>query len=253
MRLLIILSFITFSSSLIFSQSGEIKYELSFKGTTLGENVEVPTLTFNQSSSVFTYGKEMLGIEKSEEDFEVPKHLMIRTDSIGNVFYKDFDKGIYVYRELIPLSVNSSDSIFQIKWNIENDEIKQICKYDCLKATCHYEGRDYVAWFSNEIPFQIGPWKLHGLPGAILELYEVNSRIHFTATSASFRENHIIIKELDLDNVYSYNEYKAIYQRRFKNLSAKIQSITENDLSLSENVEVTTSYKVDILEIGLIE
>src|SRR6185312_16860436 len=32
----------------------------------------------------------------------------------------------------------------------------------CQRATCHFKGRDYVAWFCPDLPVRTGPWKLNG-------------------------------------------------------------------------------------------
>ena len=44
-----------------------------------------------------------------------------------------------------------------------------ILTYHCRKATCHFRGRSYMAWFTMEIPVSEGPWKLCGLPGLIIK------------------------------------------------------------------------------------
>ena len=41
--------------------------------------------------------------------------------------------------------------------------------------------RKYTAYFAEDIPVSYGPWKLQGLPGLILEAYDSEGRIHFTA------------------------------------------------------------------------
>ena len=56
----------------------------------------------------------------------------------------------------------------QQQWTMES-EFQIILGYDCQRATCHWRGRDYVAWFAPEIPVRMGPWKLDGLPGLILK------------------------------------------------------------------------------------
>lgn len=38
------------------------------------------------------------------------------------------------------------------------------------KATCNFAGRNWIAWFTTELPIQDGPYKFHGLPGLIVKL-----------------------------------------------------------------------------------
>lgn len=56
-------------------------------------------------------------------------------------------------------------------WTL-TDEKQDICGYQCQKATCHWRGRDYEAWFTSAIPMKSGPWKFGGLPGLIMKMYD---------------------------------------------------------------------------------
>ncbi|MDD3459145.1 MAG: GLPGLI family protein [Weeksellaceae bacterium] len=69
---------------------------------------------------------------------------------------KDFQKIIAVENQ-IPFD-----------WKIEN-EYTQLMGMKVQKAITHFRGRDWTVWFASEIPLNIGPWKLGGLPGLILK------------------------------------------------------------------------------------
>lgn len=56
-----------------------------------------------------------------------------------------------------------------MNWKITK-ESQKILGYICYKATTKFRGRDYVAWFTPDIPYNYGPWKLGGLPGLILKV-----------------------------------------------------------------------------------
>lgn len=66
------------------------------------------------------------------------------------------------------------ESFPTMKWTL-GKEMRTICGYECQKATCHWRGRDYVAWFTQKIPLKSGPWKFGGLPGLIMKIYDTNN------------------------------------------------------------------------------
>lgn len=55
-------------------------------------------------------------------------------------------------------------------WKIDNTAKETILGMSCTKATCRFAGRDYVAWFTTEIPINDGPYKFRGLPGLVVKL-----------------------------------------------------------------------------------
>jgi GLPGLI family protein len=65
-----------------------------------------------------------------------------------------------------------------ISWKIGADTAS-FGTLHCQKATGHFKGRDYTAWFCPDLPFHTGPWKLGGLPGLIVEAYDTNKEVEF--------------------------------------------------------------------------
>jgi len=70
----------------------------------------------------------------------------------------------------------------KLNWKILN-ETKQINNYLCQKATTHFAGRDYVAWFTNKIPINDGPYKFRGLPGLIIKIQDTKKQYNFELLS----------------------------------------------------------------------
>jgi GLPGLI family protein len=79
------------------------------------------------------------------------------------------------------LVINSyliEDALPVIDWKVSSDTAS-FGGMHCQKATTHFKGRDYTAWFCADMPFHAGPWKLNGLPGVILEAYDAKKEVVF--------------------------------------------------------------------------
>lgn len=66
------------------------------------------------------------------------------------------------------------------KWRMSKDTL-HILGMVCKKATGDYRGRQYVAWYNPELPFNTGPWKISGLPGLPLYIYDAKHEIEWKA------------------------------------------------------------------------
>jgi GLPGLI family protein len=106
------------------------------------------------------------------------------------------------------------------------DETKEIAGYKCKNAKCSFRGRDYIAWFTNEIPVSEGPWKFNGLPGLIVKVYDIQEHYDFElifirkiGKEITFNENYLEVKIKD---------YIKICRNRIQNPLAYLMSAGRN-------------------------
>ncbi len=99
-----------------------------------------------------------------------------------------------------------------LNWNIQQ-ETKIIGGYTCQKAETHFKGRDYTAWFTTDIPFQAGPWKLQGLPGLILE--------------ASDKKNEVVFKYAGFDKIENSGLTVGIPENTIKTNKKALENLIE--------------------------
>jgi len=130
----------------------------------------------------------------------------------------------YFHNELILVKENSSE--VRHNWTIEN-ETKSVGNFLCSKATTTFRGRDYIAWFSYEIPLPFGPWKFSGLPGLILEVYDKEMALHFVTNTIQinkFNNCDDSINSISLDNYVDINQYQIKKDEILDEIFRKISS-----------------------------
>ncbi|MDR2238020.1 MAG: GLPGLI family protein [Chryseobacterium sp.] len=83
------------------------------------------------------------------------------------------------------------------EWKILPDKQK-IGEYDTQKATTNFGGREWTAWFAQDIPFQDGPYKFYGLPGLIVKLEDATGSHIMTLAGNKKIQAQAEEKELDV-------------------------------------------------------
>lgn len=116
------------------------------------------------------------------------------------------DKSMTVYDQYAKELRKYTEPIDELQWTIIEDSISTILGYDCIMATADYHGRKWTAWFAPEIPVSFGPWKLHGLPGLILQA-KANGGFSFAATGIEHTDKQML-------PVYSAGDYEKTERRK---------------------------------------
>jgi GLPGLI family protein len=84
--------------------------------------------------------------------------------------YKGVPEGKLSFtQKIVKDKIKYIEDLNQFQWEIL-PETKEVLGYQVQKATTSFSGRDYIAWFTPEIPITDGPYKFNGLPGLILEI-----------------------------------------------------------------------------------
>ena len=93
--------------------------------------------------------------------------------------------GTPTFRENHTLVMNryrADDSTVVMNWQMHPDTLR-VCGLLCHKATTHFRGHDWTAWWTEEVPIDAGPWKFHGLPGLILKAQDAKG-LHLLEATA---------------------------------------------------------------------
>lgn len=136
-----------------------------------------------------------------------------------------------------------SEDMPQIEWHFES-EFKNIDGYECAKATCNFRGRDYTAWYAPEIPLRYGPYKFHGLPGAIFELSESKQEVRFSLKKVKIEEGLTPPIEIKEDYpIIPREQYKRSAKERYEKLKRALSSRADRNMTIS-----VTSFKVQAIE-----
>ena len=76
--------------------------------------------------------------------------------------------GMLTFTDELLKKFRYTESLETPQWTLAGKD-SIIADYPCQQAETFYRGRHWTVWFALDIPVSEGPWKLHGLPGLILQ------------------------------------------------------------------------------------
>lgn len=152
------------------AQTHRFIYELQLKMDSTDTDYQKYNMILDISSKeVKFYGKDLLVADSLNKKFGNMDNRHV--DMTGQVVKRKtntYENENFINIKFEYYSFKTTD---QITWNISG-ETKQVQQYTLQKATAKFGGRNWVAWFSREIPFNEGPFKFSGLPGLVFEIYD---------------------------------------------------------------------------------
>ncbi|WP_052466995.1 GLPGLI family protein [Psychroserpens damuponensis] len=188
---------------------------------------ELPTATVVNSTLIASktksvYEMDFVGDSNFLEEREGRQGKILSIKPKNNPYiYKDLLSNNFYSIERVgmkPFLVEDNIKIFD--WKLEN-EFKDILNYKCQKATTFYRGRNYVAYFSSQIPFNNGPWKFAGLPGLIMEVKSTDGVFQLEINKLSIKKSDTDIKNPYrnyLEKKVSWKEFTDEYKRKYEEL-----------------------------------
>jgi GLPGLI family protein len=235
MKTIIIYFYFTLSL-LAQSNNGQVRYT-----SLVNTNKNNCLLLFNKDESIYKIeiikSKEKVNAQVDEVDEDKIKLNLNLDNNVPNSLglYTNLKEEYIVENIYLPKNLKAIefDTLFvkektkNIEWELF-DETKKINNFLCQKASCNFRGRSYIAWFTNDIPVSLGPWKLNGLPGLILEAYDSKNQVFFYVEEILFNSNNIIEEKFFLDKNYikpkEYREKLLTYLEFMSNeISEKIK------------------------------
>jgi GLPGLI family protein len=234
--------------------SGKVVYN-HIRTTQHGETSRAFNLLFNQKQSY--YVEQVKGGLKEIKETKDDIVIMTPSRKNNNPEFYYFDENQNLYFSSLQIDTHlfvKEDDDFSVKWELV-PETKKIGEFNCQKAIGIFRGRDYVAWFANDVPVSFGPWKLNGLPGLILEVYDDTGLLHIVAQDIQIDSQEMFSKELsdkvtkiNFNKVLTIDEFveekNRIVQEYFNQLSSRMPKgygpikVSENCIDCGQELEV---------------
>lgn len=185
-------------------------------------NTNIMILDFLDKNSIF---RER--IDRKSDSLKMNNGLPMLSSGFENQFYikkdllnskisKVITNGQFSY--LLPIEES-------LKWEISSEK-KKIGIYNSQKATVTYGGRNWTAWFTNEIPINDGPYVFNGLPGLIIAITDNNGDYNFGLVQVKKTSNlfDARVKAINID----WNKYKQLAKSYYQNPNAEMEQKVRN-------------------------
>lgn len=246
MRKLTILLIFMFTTSLVFAQNQRFTYEYSFKMDSLHkENVEKEIMNLDITKEGSNFYSALLisrdslfkaqferGKASQSMVFDMTK---IKQAKVNFRVSKDYPNLETVYHTSISASNIALKEQNKINWTI-SPETKNIEGFKVQKATTTFGGRNWIAWFTNDIQIQDGPYKFCGLPGLILSVGDDKGDHVFNLVGSKKLNYEPLMISSSMKEIFVTNEKFNQLWNEYKKDPAKNIKIMHNSSEMSDTL-----------------
>lgn len=236
------------------SQTNRFIYDVEYKKDSLSTVTTKENYHLDISQSEINYYTRDFFIADSLiiNNIPFPKEMKLNTSNIishkkGSNNFQEYD-----LLENTILNLKSTDS--QI-WKL-TEEKKKIKDLTLQKATTNWGGRNWIAWFTQEIPFQEGPYKFHGLPGLIIELEDDKGNYKFSLVKSQNLKidykNQFLEMSKNMSVPVTWEKYKntklSYYESPINFIRNGIGSSNSSDFFLNDGTKVNSTNMREVNE-----
>ena len=174
-----------FLAQLSMAQTSRFVYQVTMKSDSTDKanaTIETARLDISPEKSLF-YGEGRIKrdsvMQRMRETRNFDRNAMQNLrSSIDYIVEKDLIKNITYFKTRLGRDQYAYEEDRKMDWKILPETVK-IGEYEAQKAETTFAGRKWYAWFTQDIPFQDGPYKFKGLPGLIIKVEDANGDYSF--------------------------------------------------------------------------
>jgi len=246
MKNLSILLIFIFASSLLSAQNQRFVYEYSFKMDSLHkENVEKEIMNLDITKDGSNFYSALLITRDSlfKAEFEKGKASpsivldmrKIKRTKVNFRISKNYPNLETVYHTSLNASYVALKEQHKLNWTIL-PETKTIEGFKVQKATTTFGGRNWIAWFTNDIQIHDGPYKFCGLPGLILNIGDDQGDHIFNLVGSQKLNNETQLMDSNRKEIFLTNEKFNQLWNEYKKDPAKNIKIIHGSSEMSETI-----------------
>lgn len=136
-----------------------------------------------------------------------------QTKSEMKLIHNNFSNSKIFFKDIVALKkvYIVEDEKLKLNWKLSN-ETKNFGKRKCKKATLNFRGRNYTAWYLEDIQVKTGPWKFISPPGLIFEIYDNDKILHIKLKNINLKVSNFdyLWKQEKIKKIINLNEYKKL-------------------------------------------